>query len=48
LNLLSLFLWQSGSSFLARRDDCPESYCHDPGVGGGVGVTPQGKTFNLR
>jgi hypothetical protein len=29
--------------FLARRDDCPESYCHDPGVG----VTPQGKNFNL-
>jgi hypothetical protein len=28
---------------LARRDDCPESYCHDPGVG----VTPQGKNFNL-
>jgi hypothetical protein len=35
--------------FSARRDDCPESYCHDPGVGvgGGVGVTPQGKNFNL-
>jgi hypothetical protein len=31
------------SPFLARRDDCPESYCHDPGVG----VTPQGKNFNL-
>jgi hypothetical protein len=31
--------------FLACRDDCPESYCHDPG--GGVGVTPQGKNFNL-
>jgi hypothetical protein len=29
--------------FLARREDCPESYCHDPGVG----VTPQGKNFNL-
>jgi hypothetical protein len=29
--------------FLARRVDCPESYCHDPGVG----VTPQGKDFNL-
>jgi hypothetical protein len=36
-------------AFLARRDNCPESYCHDPGVGvgGGVGVTPQGKNFNL-
>jgi hypothetical protein len=33
------------SYFLARLDDCPESYCHDPGVG--VGVTPQGKNFNL-
>jgi hypothetical protein len=33
------------TNFLARRDDCPESYCHDPGVG--VGVTPQGKNFNL-
>jgi hypothetical protein len=31
--------------FLARQDDCPESYCHDPCVG--VGVTPQGKNFNL-
>jgi hypothetical protein len=29
--------------FLAHRDNCPESYCHDPGVG----VTPQGKNFNL-
>jgi hypothetical protein len=29
--------------FLARQDDCPESYCHDPGVG----VTPHGKNFNL-
>jgi hypothetical protein len=29
--------------FLARRDDCPESYYHDPGVG----VTPQRKNFNL-
>jgi hypothetical protein len=35
------------NSFLARRDDCAESYCHDPGVGIGVGVTPQGKNFNL-
>jgi hypothetical protein len=33
--------------FLACWDDCPESYCHDPGVGGGGGVTPQGKNFNL-
>jgi hypothetical protein len=31
--------------FLARQDDCLESYCHDPRVG--VGVTPQGKNFNL-
>jgi hypothetical protein len=31
-----------GIHFLARRDDCPESYCHDPGVC----VTPQGKNFN--
>jgi hypothetical protein len=29
--------------FLARWDDCPESYCHDSGVG----VAPQGKKFNL-
>jgi hypothetical protein len=37
------------NKFLARWDDCPESYCHDPGVGVGVGVgvTPQGKNFNL-
>jgi hypothetical protein len=36
------------TTFLARRDDCPESYCHDPGVGGGGGgVTLQGKNFNL-
>jgi hypothetical protein len=33
------------SFFLARRDNCPESYCHDPGVD--VSVTPQGKNFNL-
>jgi hypothetical protein len=33
--------------FLACRDDCPESYYHDPGVGVSVGVTPQGKNFNL-
>jgi hypothetical protein len=33
------------SFLLARRDDCPESYRHDPGVG--VSVTPQGKNFNL-
>jgi hypothetical protein len=32
---------------LARRDNCPESYCHDPGVSVGVGITPQGKNFNL-
>jgi hypothetical protein len=30
---------------LSFKQDCPESYCHDPGVG--VGVTPQGKSFNL-
>jgi hypothetical protein len=29
--------------FLARRDDCSESYCHDPSIG----ATPQGKNFNL-
>jgi hypothetical protein len=29
--------------FLARRDDCLESYCHVIGVC----VTPQGKNFNL-
>jgi hypothetical protein len=32
---------------LAHRDDSPESYCHDTGVGVGVSVTPQGKKFNL-
>jgi hypothetical protein len=31
--------------FLSRRDDCPERYCHDPGVG--VSIAPQGKYFNL-
>jgi hypothetical protein len=32
-----------------QKNDCPESYCHDPGVGVGVsiGITPQGKNFNL-
>ena len=24
--------------FLARRDECPESYCRTPGVGVGVGL----------
>jgi hypothetical protein len=35
--------------FLARRDECPESYCHNSGVGVdiSVGVTPQGKNFNI-
>jgi hypothetical protein len=30
--------------FLARRDNCPNNYCHDLGVG--VGVAHQGKNFN--
>ena len=25
--------------FLARLDECPESYCHSPGVGVSVGVS---------
>ena len=32
------------SRFLARRDECPESYCRTPGVGVGVRVH---KNFNL-
>jgi hypothetical protein len=32
---------------VARRDDCPESYCHDPGVGISVGDSPQEKDFSL-
>ena len=31
---------------LARRDECPESYCRTPGVGVGVGVRVY-KNFNL-
>jgi hypothetical protein len=31
------------SHLLAHRDDCPESYCHDPSVGVSVGVIPRGK-----
>jgi hypothetical protein len=34
-----------GDHFLARWDDCPESYCHEPDVG--ISVIPQGKNFNL-
>ena len=34
------------SLFLARRDECPESYCRTPGVGVGVGVRVH-KNFNL-
>ena len=34
--------------FLARRDECPESYCRTPGVGVGVGVRVRvHKNFNL-
>ena len=33
-------------NFLARRDECPESYCRTPGVGVGVGVRVY-KNFNL-
>jgi hypothetical protein len=34
-----------GSCFLCHWDECPESYCHNPGVGVGVsfGVTQQWK-----
>ena len=35
-----------GHHFLARRDECPESYCRTPGVGVGVGVRVY-KNFNL-
>jgi hypothetical protein len=35
--------WHKRKTFLARQDNCLESYCHDPGVS----VTPQGKNFNL-
>jgi hypothetical protein len=31
--------------YLARRDKCLESYSHNPDIS--VGVTPQGKNFNL-
>ena len=34
----------SGNQFLARREECPESYCHTPGVGVGMHVH---KIFNL-
>ena len=35
-------------NFLARRDECPESYCRNPGVGVGVGVSVRvHKNFNL-
>ena len=35
-------------AFLARRDECPESYCRTPGVGVGVGVGVRVyKNFNL-
>jgi hypothetical protein len=33
--------------FLARQDECPESYCHGSGVRVSGGATPQGKNFNL-
>ena len=34
--------------FLARRDECPESYCRTPGVGVGVSVRVcVHKNFNL-
>ena len=37
-----------GIDFLARRDECPESYCRTPGVGVGVGVGVRVyKNFNL-
>ena len=41
-------LWQQCfmNIFLARRDECPESYCRTPGVGVGVGVHMH-KNFNL-
>ena len=37
-----------GAPFLARRDECPESYCRTPGVGVGVSVRVcVHKNFNL-
>ena len=33
-------------TFLARRDECPESYCRTPGVGVDVRVCVH-KNFNL-
>ena len=44
--LLLVPQWQCISSFvfLARRDECPESYCRTPSVGVGVRVH---KNFNL-
>jgi hypothetical protein len=41
-NIYMIYLFME-FSFLARRDNCPKSYCHDPGVG----VSLQGKNFNL-
>ena len=36
------------NEFLARRDECPESYCRTPGVGVGVGMRVRvHKNFNL-
>ena len=34
------------NNLLARRDECPESYCRTPGVGVGVSVRVH-KNFNL-
>jgi hypothetical protein len=45
---LTLWPWPWYLTYLlACRDDCPESYCHDHGVGVGISVTPQWKNFNL-
>ena len=36
----------ASDDFLARRDECPRSYCRTPGVGVGLGVRVH-KNFNL-
>jgi hypothetical protein len=38
-----VYFAKEGFFFLPRRNECLESYCHDPSVS----VTPQGKNFNL-
>ena len=48
MNHLKKHLVSYNNNFLARRDECPESYCRTPGVGVGVSVRVRvHKNFNL-